>query len=495
MHAHHALVLNLHQPPGNLEQLLDEQTWEAKEILFALDRMPRSLWGQEDLARVHLSLSGTLLETLSSPDFQARVYGIVDCGKLLWFLQNQQIFDILGTGYYHPVLPLIPTADRPEHLRRWQGIAQHLFWRSRFDGFWPPEMGFSMELIPLLRQFGYRYVLVDSEHVEPLAPMSWQELRYRPHIARYGDDEIIVVVRDRELSDAQESGMDPGWFVNEVAERTRWCDFPPLVTTATDGENGGWFRNVTEGSNYWSVFYRPLLDMIRAGEANLRPSFIHDYLDTYGAHGEVRVATGAWNTGWHHGKGFTQWTGSQTQRDVISRYAEVSQRLHTWLERSAAVAADGAGETASVGAEAVGRAVPGEREAVQETSVREASPQGAAADLGISAAASQSSQSSQSAEMSTLIPAMEGFESTTSPSQSDASAVVSAAVPSTVPSTIDVLPREFSQRLEDAQWHLLRAETSCNIFWGEAWCCRAAADLDVTEDLLNQLDAEANPQA
>ncbi len=476
MHAHHALVLNLHQPPGNLEHLLDEQTWEAKEILFALDRMPRTLWGQEDLARVHLSLSGTLLEILSSPDFQARVYGIVDCGKLLWFLQNQQIFDILGTGYYHPVLPLIPAADRPEHLRRWQGLAQHLFWRSHFDGFWPPEMGFSMELIPLLRRFGYRYVLVDSEHVEPVEPMSWQALRYRPHIARYGDDEIIVVVRDRELSDAQESGMDPGWFVNEVAERTRWCDFPPLVTTATDGENGGWFRNVTEGANYWSVFYRPLLDMIRAGDANLRPSFIHDYLDTYGAHGEVRVATGAWNTGWHHGKGFTQWTGSQTQRDVISRYAEVSQRLQAWLERSSGVAAGGTDGTVSVGAEAIGQPAPDEREAGQVASIREASLPAAAADLGVSAA------TSQSAEMNSPTPADEGSESSVISTQPDA--------PADRRSTIGALPATLSERLEDAQWRLLRAETSCNIFWGEAWCYRAAADLDIAQDILNNLDAE-----
>ncbi|MFP4602316.1 MAG: glycoside hydrolase family 57 [Halochromatium sp.] len=439
MHAHHALVLNLHQPPGNLEHLLDEQTWEAQEILFALDRMPRSLWGQEDLARVHLSLSGTLLETLSNPDFQARVYGIVDCGKLLWFLQNQQIFDILGTGYYHPVLPLIPPADRPEHLRRWQGIAQHLFWRARFDGFWPPEMGFSMELIPLLRQFGYRYVLVDSEHVEPLMPMSWQELRYRPHIARYGDDEIIVVVRDRELSDAQESGMDPDWFVNEVAERTRWCDFAPLVTTATDGENGGWFRNVTDGANYWSAFYRPLLDRIRAGRAELRPTYIHEYLDTHGAQGEVRVATGAWNTGWHHGRGFTQWTGSQTQRDVIARYDRVSKRLHGWLGQSSAAGTEETALGATAPVVGAAKVAQGERPAPQPES--------------------------------------------TEPRDSAESAPV-----------IDVLPASLRQRLDDAQWRLLRAETSCNLFWGEAWCDRATADLAVAEQCLDQIDAELDRQ-
>ena len=72
---YHALVLNLHQPAGNLEDLLANQPWEAQQILFAIDRIPRSLWPYEDVGRVHLSLSGTLLETLSSPGFQEQVYG------------------------------------------------------------------------------------------------------------------------------------------------------------------------------------------------------------------------------------------------------------------------------------------------------------------------------------------------------------------------------------------------------------------------------------
>ncbi|MGB5835226.1 MAG: glycoside hydrolase family 57 [Thiohalocapsa sp.] len=389
MHAHHALVLNLHQPAGNLESLLEHAEWEAKEILFAMDRIPRGLWGHEDLARVHLSMSGTLLETLSDPHFQRRVYGTVDCGAMLWHMQNQGLIEILGTGYYHPVLPLIPESDRGEHLRRWQSIAQHMFWRPQFDGFWPPEMGFSMELIPLLRAFGYRYVMVDSEHVEPVDDMGWPELRYRPHVARFGDDEIIVVVRDRELSDAQESGMELDWFLNEVEARTRWCDFPPLVTTATDGENGGWFRNVTEGANFWSAFYLPMLERIRVGQATFRPTFISDYLRDYGAHGEVRVNTGAWNTGWHHGKGFTQWTGSEAQRDTLQRYAEISVALHR---------------------------------------------------LGGSAAA-----------------------------ESRDDAALGAA-------------------LETARWRLLRAETSCNIYWGEAWVDRAHSDLESAERALEEAE-------
>jgi len=386
---HHALVLNLHQPSGNLQELLHSiNPWETHEILYAMDRIPRSLWGYEDVGRVHLSLSGTLLEALTDPEFQSRMYGVVDCGSLLWHFQNTRIIRILGTGFYHPVLPLIPEADREEHLARWLGLARHLFWRTEFQGFWPPEMGFAMELIPLLRRHGYRYVLVDSDHVEPVTPMAWHELRYRPHVARYGGEEIIVIVRDRDLSDAQESGMELAWFLNELEARTRACDFPPLVTTATDGDNGGWFRNPQPEANFWGL-YQALMDQARDG-GKVRPTFIDDYLDQHGAHGEVTVGTGAWNTGWHHGHGFLQWTGSQTQRDALARLRSLSEAVHDTRQR--------AGE--------LGRQDP-----------------------------------------------------------------------------------ETGHLLEQAMWRLLRAETSCHFYWGEAWVPRALADMQGSEEYLEQVQA------
>lgn len=403
MIAHHALVLNLHQPPGNLQTMLDEDNWEAKEILYALDRMPRSLWGHEDLARVHLSLSGTLLETLSDPAFQERVYGIVDCGSLLWQFQNQDIFEILGTGYYHPVLPLIPESDRPLHLQRWLDIARHLFWRPDFQGFWPPEMGFSMELIPLLRTMGYRYVLVDSEHVEPITPMKWHELRYRPHVARHQGAEILVIVRDRDLSNAQESGMELDWFLREVAERTKWCDCPPLVTTCTDGENGGWFRNTTPGANFWTAFYLPLLERVRAGQSPVKPTFISAYLNAYGPMGEVWVDTGAWNTGWHDGRGFVQWTGSASQKASLNALRIQNRALDEVRERLKALG------------------------------------------LGLGQGQGQGQALAQD--------------------------------------------QALARDLEEATWRLLRAETSCNFYWGEAWVGRAEADLEVSRQALERVKA------
>jgi len=300
----------------------------------ALDRIPRSLWGYEDVGRVHLSLSGTLLETLADPCFQARVYGIVDCGSLLWHLQNTRTVDVLGSAYYHPVLPFIPPADREEQIARWLGIGRHLFGRERFRGFWPPELGFCTDLVPTLSRRDYEWVIVDSEHVEPVTPMRWEELRYRLHRARVGDAEIVVVVRDRDLSNAQESRMDAGWFIEEVRARTQHCDFPPLVTTATDGDNGGWFRNTTHNSNFWGSFYTELAERVRADRTGgIRPALISDYLDRHGAHGWATVDPGAWNTGEHHGAGFVQWTGSAAQRDALARVGQLSDAVHAAGDR------------------------------------------------------------------------------------------------------------------------------------------------------------------
>src|SRR4030095_17079635 len=229
---------------------------------------------------------------------------------------------------------------------------------------------FCMELIPTLKRLGYQYVLVDSRYIEPITPMRWEEIRYRPHIARYGGEEIVVIVRDRELSDAQEAGMDAGWFIYEVHERTKSCEFPPLVTACSDGDNGGWFRNTSSKGNFWGSFYHPLLELVRRGETEVRPTFIDDYIKQHGAHGQISVQTRAWNTGWHNGAGFTQWTGSQTQQDALRRVAETSQALHASRQRNQDSAAN---------------------------------------------------------------------------------------------------HPELQRLLSDAQWRLLRAETSCNFFWGEAW--------------------------
>jgi alpha-amylase/alpha-mannosidase (GH57 family) len=310
---YHALGLHMHQPPGNLCALNDTARWEAKQIMWCYDRPTRMVEGYEDVARLHISFSGTLLKQLQDPAVIEAFRDVIDFKDLLGRYRHSPI-EFVGSGLFHPVYPLIPEADWDAQTEWWIGLGKHLLGRDAFTGFWPPEMGFCMEMIPMLKRHGYSYVLVDCWYIKPKREMRWEELRYRPYIARYGGEEIIVIPRDRELSDSQESGLDPGWFQNEVQQRTKWCNFPALVTTWTDGENGGWFRTTNIQSGFWGFFYHQLLNRYREGTLGFTPIHISEFIKRYPPTEEVEVHRGAWNTGNHWGGDFTQWTGSLLQK-------------------------------------------------------------------------------------------------------------------------------------------------------------------------------------
>ena len=334
---YHALGLNMHQPLGNLLDLHNsEERWEARQILWCYDRPTRMIEGYEDVARLHIGFSGTLLKQFEDPGIRKTFHDVVNVEDFLNRYRHSNI-EFLGSGLYHPVYPLIPSSDWEFQTSWWIGLSRHLLGRERFQGFWPPEMGFCMEMIPTLKRHGYEYVVVDCLYIKPKREMRWEEQRYRPYVARYGGQEIIVVPRDRELSNAQESGLDPGWFQNEVYQRTKWCDFPALVTTWTDGENGGWFRTVHVESGFWGYFYRAILDRFREGTLGFTPIHITDYLRRYPPTEEVEVHPGAWNTGPHWGGDFAQWTGSLLQKkgwdEVRHASAYYQQVKRTFDER------------------------------------------------------------------------------------------------------------------------------------------------------------------
>jgi hypothetical protein len=50
---------------------------------------------------------------------------------------------------------------------------------------------------------------------------------------------------------------------------------------------------------------------------------------------------------------------------------------------------------------------------------------------------------------------------------------------------------DIDAALETATWRLLRAETSCNTYWGEAWVERAEADLMAARAALKEAESAA----
>jgi 4-alpha-glucanotransferase len=322
---YHALGLHMHQPPGNLRLLIEANPWEAEEIIRCYDRVPRYALEYRDVARLHVGLSGVLLEQLLDPDIVDRYRHIVDIPEMLERYREADQIELIGMGYYHPIFPLIPRADWSEQLSLGHTIMEHVFGRAP-RGFWPPEMAFTMAMIPALVQAGYEYVVVDGVHVRPEDGVSDV---FRPYLACHEGVCINVVPRDRVVSNAQQSGLNPVWFRDEVLRRTTESPRPTekrLVTTWSDGENGGWFRQTHEPSGFFGHFFAPYMEQVRTGVYPITPVRLSDYLGRVRPTAYTQVQTGAWNVGSTSGVDLSQWSGSELQLQAVAEVERLSTR-------------------------------------------------------------------------------------------------------------------------------------------------------------------------
>lgn len=329
----HLLGLHMHQPPGNLTLLAEANEWEARQIMLCYERPLRYASRYQDVARFCVGFSGILLEQFQDPEVIARYSGILDIPKMLEAYRETPNIDIVGMGYYHPIFPLIPMEDWDEQIRRGREKILEIFGRQP-EIFWPPEMAFTMEMIPALVRHGYAYVIIDSVHVRPKEPLAREEAVYRTHIAEHDGARITVVPRDRDLSNAQESGLDAGWFAGEVGRKTSGAPRPCLVTTWTDGENGGWFRQTHEEAGFWGHFFAPYMERVRSGHMPIRPISIGEFVAENPPADTVEVRTGAWNVGSTSGYDFSQWAGSASQRRAME---EIWRLRRTYEEINRAV--------------------------------------------------------------------------------------------------------------------------------------------------------------
>lgn len=326
---HHAIGLTMHQPLGNLLELHQRgERWDVKQILWAYARAPAQVLAAGPKARLHVAMSGTLLKQFEDPAIAETFAGTVNIEEILTAYRSATGIELLGSGLYHPVYPLTPEADWPAHTQWWQGLAKKILHRDWFPGFCPPEIGICQEMIPHLVDAGYRYVVVDGIYIKPRRELQWHEQRFQPFWCSHGGKRLVVIPIDRELSNAQASGTEPWWFEAELAARTKWCDFPSLVTTWSDGENGGWFRMPEWQYAFWGVFYRPLMEKHAAGELSFTPTSINEFLDKHEPREEVDLHRGAWNTDHHWGGDFTQWTGSLLQKRGFDELRNASAYYH-----------------------------------------------------------------------------------------------------------------------------------------------------------------------
>ena len=205
-----ALAIHNHQPVGNFGWVLDEVFEGAYlPMVEALERHPT--------VRLSLHYTGPLLEWLRAerPAFIERLIALVERGQI----------EILGGGYYEPVLASLPERDRIGQLRRMARELETLFGR-RPSGAWLAERVWEPDLPTSLVAAGYDWTILDDAHFRAAAireedlwgPYSTEDqgqllrvfgteqgLRYR--IPFRDVEEVIDYLRDHATEDGERVGM------------------------------------------------------------------------------------------------------------------------------------------------------------------------------------------------------------------------------------------------------------------------------------------------
>ena len=208
--------------------------------------------------RVMLEYSGTLLHGLH--EMGAR--DVLDVLRTLALEPRYRgAVEWLGCPWGHAVAPSTPVQDYRLHVRAWQHHFAALFGLdalARVRGFSPSEMALpnhpdvAFEFVRVLRDCGYRWVLV-QEHTVEGRDGGGLEHRHLPHrlvcTSSRGDTASIVALVKTQGSDTKlVAQMQPYYEARGLARcRLAGRSVPPLVTQIADGENGGVMMNEFPG--------------------------------------------------------------------------------------------------------------------------------------------------------------------------------------------------------------------------------------------------------
>ncbi len=145
---HLSLLIHAHQPCGNFEHVL-EKAYQTSYLPFIehLEKHPG--------VRLGLHYSGPLLTWIEQhrPEYFVRLKKLVQSGQV----------ELVGGGFYEPILVSIPPEDQREQITRLSAYLEKHFGRLP-SGAWLAERVWEPQLPTVLAESNVAYTLVDDMH-------------------------------------------------------------------------------------------------------------------------------------------------------------------------------------------------------------------------------------------------------------------------------------------------------------------------------------------
>jgi alpha-amylase/alpha-mannosidase (GH57 family) len=272
---HWAKLLHFYQPPTQTHDILRKVTDESYRPLL-------KVLNEHANARVAVNMQGVLTEML-------REHGLGDVVDSLRDLAEMGRVEFVGSGKFHPILPLIPDGERRRSIEDNARANKDAFgpaWRPK--GFFPPEMCYSNEILPSVADAGHEWFIMSGVG----CPKEWPIDRvYR---VRSGGSEMAVLFRDDVRSNRISfRETDPQRFLDDLSKVGGHND--AYVVTAMDAETfghhiSGWERD------FLGATFALMEHSHRRGANRVQMVFPSEVVSKYPAGDVVEPHKSSWST-------------------------------------------------------------------------------------------------------------------------------------------------------------------------------------------------------
>ena len=267
-----AQLLHFYQPPTQTHEILERVTRQSyRPLLGVLMEHPE--------ARVAVNMSAVLTQMLVEHGLR----DVVDC--LRGLAERGQV-EFVGSGRYHPILPLIPESERRRSVTENAQLNREFFGSSYEPrGFFPPELCYSDAITDAVTSSGHEWLLLSGV----ACPGEWKVAEVARIASGAGQTRVLFRddVRSNQISFRETTAAA---FVAGLGPVAR--DGDAYVLTAMDAETyghhiAGWERE------FLAAAYDEVEKAENASVRMVQPS---ELLDLFPAGPVIEPHASSWST-------------------------------------------------------------------------------------------------------------------------------------------------------------------------------------------------------